>query len=102
MSDKSNGASGFSMRLQPATMNYWLLVTNVPDDGELAMELCLLFRLWHARSIATMLLEHAVSICTLGLRRSKYQLSRLERVDGKTSVIVVWGVVSGSLDRIRQ
>ena len=51
---------------------------------------------WHAMSSATRLLEHAVSRCTLGPLRSKYQLRRFGIRDEAVPVAAVRPVFSGS------
>jgi hypothetical protein len=64
------------------------------------MEASPLARDWQARSTATKLLEHAVSMWTLGPSKSKYQLTRLGRIDEKVPVIAMRDAVSGSFDTI--
>lgn len=55
---------------------------------------------WQARSIATMLEEHAVFSCMLGPFRSKYQLSLLAKIETEAPVAVFAGASSGSLEII--
>ena len=55
---------------------------------------------WHAMAKATKLLEHAVSMWTLGPLRSKYQLTRLEISDDAEPVAAVLSTLSGSCERI--
>jgi hypothetical protein len=56
---------------------------------------------WQAMSNATRLLEHAVSICTLGPLRSKYQLRRFGIREEAVPVAADGPVFSGSCETIR-
>lgn len=56
---------------------------------------------WHAMSIATMLPEQAVSMCTLGPVRPKYQLIRFGRIEGVMPSSACSGATSGSFATMR-